>query len=77
MTGSEPLAEGGPPGLLRVFTIFHEAEALGASVSFLRAAEPLSVFGWTATGWLPGQGPLRTLAEISPSAAAVVPLTPR
>ena len=63
MTGSEPLAEGGPPGLLRVFTIFHEAEALGASVSFVRAAEPLAAYGWSATGWLPGQGPLGKVAE--------------
>ncbi|MGH3127253.1 MAG: glycosyltransferase family 4 protein [Gaiellaceae bacterium] len=63
MTGSDPLAEGGPPGLLRVFTIFHEAEALGASVSFVRASEPLSAYGWSATGWLPGQGPLRKVAE--------------
>jgi glycosyltransferase involved in cell wall biosynthesis len=63
MTGSEPLAEDGPPGLLRVFTVFHEAEALGASVSFVRAAEPLSAYGWSATGWLPGQGPLGKLAE--------------
>jgi len=63
MTGSESRAEDGPPGLLRVFTVFHEAEALGASVSFVRAAEPLSAYGWSATGWLPGHGPLGKLAE--------------
>jgi glycosyltransferase involved in cell wall biosynthesis len=52
-----------PPGVLRVLTLFHESEALGASVSFLRATEPLAAYGWSASGWLPGSGSLRALAD--------------
>ncbi len=64
MTAAGPVAKDAPPpGLLRVFTCFHEAHALGAGISFLRAAEPLAAYGWSATGWLPGQGALRELAE--------------
>jgi len=52
-----------PPGVLRVLTLFHETEALGASLSFLRVAEPLTEYGWSSSGWLPGAGSLRTLAD--------------
>jgi glycosyltransferase involved in cell wall biosynthesis len=60
-----PLEQGAlePPGLLRVLTFFHETEALGASVSFLRIAESLAAYGWSASGWLPGSGSLRSLAD--------------
>lgn len=63
MIGSEARISDEPPGLLRVFTVFHEAQALGAGLSFLRVAEPLGAYGWSTTGWLPGPGPLRNLAE--------------
>ena len=62
MTKPEPLASH-PPGVLRVLTLFHEAEALGAGLSMLRVTEPLSAYGWSASGWLPGAGPIRALAE--------------
>jgi glycosyltransferase involved in cell wall biosynthesis len=51
-----------PPGVLRVLTLFHETEALGASISVLRATEELAAYGWSASGWLPGSGSLRTAA---------------
>jgi glycosyl transferase family 4 len=50
---AEPL-----PGFLRLLVVFHESEALGAGRSVLNALEPLRGFGWTATGWFPGEGPL-------------------
>ena len=62
MTDLDPLVSS-PPGLLRVLTLFHEAEALGAGLSFLRVAEPLSAYGWSASGWVPGAGPIRAMAE--------------
>jgi glycosyltransferase involved in cell wall biosynthesis len=51
-----------PPGLLRVFTIYHEAHSLGAGTSFLRVTEQLEAFGWTASGWVPAGGDLRAVA---------------
>jgi glycosyltransferase involved in cell wall biosynthesis len=51
------------PGVLRVLTLFHEAEALGAGISFLRVTEELAEYGWTASGWLPGPGPLHDMAS--------------
>lgn len=51
-----------PPGLLRVFAVFHEAHALGASTSFLNAIDELAPYGWTPSGWVPGNGPLRDAA---------------
>jgi glycosyltransferase involved in cell wall biosynthesis len=47
-----------PPGVLRICTLFHEVQALGASTSFLRVTDELAAYGWTASGWLPGSGPL-------------------
>ena len=52
-----------PPGVLRVFTFFHEAQALGAANSFLRVTEELGAYGWTPSGWLPGTGPLEAPAK--------------
>ena len=52
----------GPPGVLRVFTLFHEAQPLGAGTSFLRVTEELASYGWTASGWIPGAGSLHELA---------------
>ncbi len=51
------------PGVLRICTLFHEVQALGASTSFLRVTDELAAYGWTASGWLPGSGPLDTLAD--------------
>ena len=52
-----------PPGVLRVFALLHETQALGASTSFLRVTNELAPYGWTASGWLPGDGPLRSAAD--------------
>jgi len=52
-----------PPGLLRVLTLFHETQPLGASTSVLRVTDDLASYGWTMSGWLPGAGPLRQAAE--------------
>lgn len=48
----------GPSGLLRVFVLFHEAEHLGAGTSVIRVLDELAAYGWTASGWLPGEGAL-------------------
>ena len=47
-----------PPGFLRLLVVFHESEALGAGRSVLHAVEPLETYGWTVSGWFPGDGPL-------------------
>ena len=47
-----------PPGFLRLFVVFHESEALGAGRSVLNALAPLEKYGWTASGWFPGEGSL-------------------
>ena len=61
---SEPHhSQDAPPGVLRVFTLFHESQLLGASTSFLRVTDELAAYGWTPSGWLPGHGPLRTIAD--------------
>jgi glycosyltransferase involved in cell wall biosynthesis len=60
-------AETAPPGFLRLFVIFHESQALGAGRSVLSALDPLGRYGWTASGWFPGEGPL--LDEASALAA--------
>src|SRR4029453_18679998 len=52
-----------PPGLLRGLVLFHEREALGAGISVLRVAGELERYGWSPSGWVPGDGPLRTRAE--------------
>src|SRR4029079_13382053 len=52
-----------PQGFLRLLVVFHESEALGAGRSVLRAVEPLSAYGWTTSGWFPGEGPLLQEAE--------------
>ena len=51
------------PGVLRVLTLFHESQPLGAGTSFLRVTDELAAYGWTATGWLPGTGPLEPPAR--------------
>src|SRR5215218_3281829 len=58
-----------PPGLLRLFVVFHEPEALGAGRSVLGALEALAAYGWTTSAWVPGDGPL--LAEGRPLLASV------
>jgi glycosyltransferase involved in cell wall biosynthesis len=61
---SEPdRSQDAPPGVLRVFTLFHESHLLGASTSFLRVTDELGAYGWTPSGWLPGEGPLRAAAD--------------
>jgi glycosyltransferase involved in cell wall biosynthesis len=53
------LSPGGPPpGFLRLLVVFHESEALGAGRSVLQAVDPLQRYGWTVSGWFPGDGPL-------------------
>jgi glycosyltransferase involved in cell wall biosynthesis len=47
-----------PPGFLRLLVVFHESEALGAGRSVLGALGALDAYGWTASGWFPGDGPL-------------------
>jgi len=42
----------------RLCILFHEPAILGAGVSVLRAVEYLRPYGWTASGWFPGAGPL-------------------
>lgn len=59
-----------PPGFLRLLVVFHESEALGAGRSILQALEPLKAYGWTTTGWFPGEGPLLEEAAASISAQA-------
>jgi glycosyltransferase involved in cell wall biosynthesis len=59
-----------PPGFLRLFVVFHESEALGAGRSVLNALDPLRGYGWTPSGWFPGEGPLLDVAaEIIPAHA--------
>jgi glycosyltransferase involved in cell wall biosynthesis len=50
-----------PPRRLGV--LFHESEILGAGVSILRALEALRAYGWTSSGWFPGEGPLLAESE--------------
>ncbi len=38
--------------------MFHESDALGAGRSVLHALDPLLSYGWTVSGWFPGDGPL-------------------
>jgi glycosyltransferase involved in cell wall biosynthesis len=54
-----------PPGFLRLLVVFHESEALGAGRSVLQAIGPLRRYGWTASGWFPGDGPLLEEAAVS------------
>jgi len=49
--------------VLRLFALFHEAQVLGAGTSFLRVTGELASYGWTPSGWIPGSGPLRELAD--------------
>lgn len=49
--------------MLRLFALLHEAEPLGAGTSFLRVADELRPYGWSPSGWLPGTGALRALAD--------------
>ena len=56
-------------GILRALVFFHETDVLGASTSVLRAVEELRSYGWSASGWVPGDGPLLGRAE------DVLPLT--
>lgn len=59
-----------PQGFLRLLVVFHESEALGAGRSVLHALDPLAGYGWTASGWFPGKGPLLEEAAASMSAQA-------
>lgn len=66
-----PLSPGTPPpGFLRLLLVFHESDALGAGRSVLHGLGPLAKYGWTATGWFPGNGPLVEEAASSISAHA-------
>ena len=46
-------------GTLRLLTVFHEGERLGAGVAALRLVEPLRELGWTPYAWFAGTGPLQ------------------
>jgi len=59
-----------PAGFLRTLVVFHESEALGAGRSILHALDPLRGYGWTASAWLPGEGPLLDEIEGSISMGA-------
>lgn len=59
-----------PPGFLRLLVVFHESEALGAGRSVLHALDPLVRYGWAASGWFPGEGPLLEEAAGSMSVRA-------
>lgn len=59
-----------PPGFLRLLVVFHESEALGAGRSILHALDHLGTYGWTASGWFPGKGPLLDMAASSFSTQA-------
>ena len=63
MTDASDRGAADPPGVLRVFTFFHELHPLGASTSFLRLTDELASYGWTPSGWVPGEGPLREAAD--------------
>ena len=54
-----------PSGFLRLLVVFHESEALGAGRSVLQAVAPLQEYGWTVSGWFPGDGPLLEEAAVS------------
>ena len=43
--------------------LFHEARLLGAGTSVLNVVEPLREYGWSALGWVPGDGLLRQEAQ--------------
>ena len=60
-----------PHGFLRLLVVFHESEALGAGRSVLNAMPPLEAYGWTVSGWFPGQGPL--LDELRARSSSVGP----
>jgi glycosyltransferase involved in cell wall biosynthesis len=55
---SAPAPEPGSLGLLRLFVVFHESEALGAGRSVLQCLDGLAELGWTTSGWFPERGPL-------------------
>jgi glycosyltransferase involved in cell wall biosynthesis len=59
---SGKLAPAPPPGLLRSLVLFHEAELLGAGTSVLNVVDSLRAYGWSVSGWLPGEGPLADIA---------------
>jgi glycosyltransferase involved in cell wall biosynthesis len=48
-------------GRRRLCVLFHESHTLGAGLSVVRVLEHLEAYGWTSSGWFPGDGPL--LAE--------------
>jgi glycosyltransferase involved in cell wall biosynthesis len=56
------LASAPPPGLLRALVLFHEPELLGAGTSVLNVVDSLREYGWSVSGWLPGEGPLTEIA---------------
>ena len=62
MAAAESSGRAAPPGVLRVLTLFHETERLGASTSVLRAVDALASYGWTTSGWVPGPGSLEQSA---------------
>ncbi len=75
-TMAPPQLRDSPAGFLRLLAVFHESEALGAGRSLLCALPALERFGWTTTGWFPGEGPLVEEADglLAAHAAAEKPL---
>ena len=62
-----------PSGLLRALVLFHEPELLGAGKSVLNAAESLGEYGWSVSGWIPGEGQLADVAAERLAATACAP----
>jgi glycosyltransferase involved in cell wall biosynthesis len=60
--GSRPASHAEPAGLLRSLVLFHEDELLGAGQSVLNAVPALREYGWSVSGWVPGDGPLAAVA---------------
>jgi glycosyltransferase involved in cell wall biosynthesis len=63
-------------GLLRLFVVFHESEALGAGHSVLNCLDGLAELGWSTEGWFPEPGPLVAKASslLSPTVCESRPL---
>jgi glycosyltransferase involved in cell wall biosynthesis len=62
------LLDSAPARDRRLCILFHESEVLGAGLSLVRVLDHLKAYGWTASGWFPGSGPL--VAEAAGALAA-------
>jgi glycosyltransferase involved in cell wall biosynthesis len=53
--------------------VFHESDDLGAGRSVLNAVPALETYGWTPSGWFPGDGPLLEAAATVLASVASAP----